>query len=64
MDWNFGQLMDAVDQFDQSTNTTTGLIMSSDHGDFGGDYHLVEKWYVCIFYMYVHIDLFIIIYIF
>eukprot|EP00486_Rosalina_sp_Unknown_P014936 CAMPEP_0201595292 /NCGR_PEP_ID=MMETSP0190_2-20130828/192341_1 /ASSEMBLY_ACC=CAM_ASM_000263 /TAXON_ID=37353 /ORGANISM="Rosalina sp." /LENGTH=478 /DNA_ID=CAMNT_0048055223 /DNA_START=265 /DNA_END=1701 /DNA_ORIENTATION=- len=44
MDWIFGQLVDAVDDFDKKTNTTTGLIMSSDHGDFGGDYHLVEKW--------------------
>ena len=52
MDWIFGQLLDAVDDFDKKTNTTTGLIMSSDHGDFGGDYHLVE---VCFYFDYISI---------
>eukprot|EP01083_Nonionella_stella_P077402 211359_1 len=44
MDWIFGELMSAIDEFDKANDKTTGVVMSSDHGDFAGDYHLVEKW--------------------
>merc|ERR1712070_523064 len=41
-----GDIMKAIDN---NTNAPglkqrTALFMSSDHGDFGGDHHLIEKW--------------------
>eukprot|EP01121_Diplochlamys_sp_Union-15-3_P020996 TRINITY_DN8376_c0_g1_i1.p1 TRINITY_DN8376_c0_g1~~TRINITY_DN8376_c0_g1_i1.p1 ORF type:complete len:508 (-),score=74.62 TRINITY_DN8376_c0_g1_i1:70-1593(-) len=42
VDYLLGLLMDALDESGLSSSTT--LIVSSDHGDFAGDYHLVEKW--------------------
>jgi len=42
VDYLLGQLMDALDETGYSK--TTALFASSDHGDFAGDYHLVEKW--------------------
>eukprot|EP00939_MAST-03C_sp_MAST-3C-sp1_P000210 g210.t1 len=41
-DWNFGRLLDAVDGSDLANRTA--LFYSSDHGDFGGDFGLIEKW--------------------
>ncbi len=40
-DWILGQLLDALDKMDLKDETT--VIVSSDHGDFAGDYGLVEK---------------------
>ncbi|WP_248930062.1 sulfatase-like hydrolase/transferase [Paenibacillus hamazuiensis] len=42
VDWAFGILMDALKDSDLMDNTT--VIVSSDHGDYAGDYGLVEKW--------------------
>ncbi|GKX31496.1 arylsulfatase [Vallitalea longa] len=41
-DMLFGKLLDAIDAC--GMNETTTVIASSDHGDFAGDYGLVEKW--------------------
>lgn len=42
MDALLGQLMDAMEKSGRNKDTT--LIVSSDHGDWAGDYGLVEKW--------------------
>lgn len=42
VDWMLGQVLDALEETGLSDNTT--LIVSSDHGDWAGDYGLVEKW--------------------
>lgn len=41
-DWAFGELMRALEASGLVDNTT--VIVSSDHGDYAGDYGLVEKW--------------------
>lgn len=38
-DWIFGQLMDGFEK--SGLVDRTAVFVSSDHGDFGGDYHLV-----------------------
>ncbi len=42
VDHLFGQLMQALDETGLADSTT--VFMFSDHGDWGGDYGLVEKW--------------------
>ncbi len=42
VDWMLGQLLDALDETGLAENTS--LIVTSDHGDWAGDYGLVEKW--------------------
>ena len=42
VDWAFGRLMQALDDSGLAGNTT--VIVASDHGDYAGDYGLVEKW--------------------
>ncbi|GMQ61628.1 sulfatase-like hydrolase/transferase [Vallitalea maricola] len=42
MDNMLGMLLDVLDKTGLADNTT--VIVSSDHGDFAGDYGLVEKW--------------------
>lgn len=42
VDLMLGQLLDTLDKTGLSSNTT--IIVSSDHGDWAGDYGLVEKW--------------------
>ena len=41
-DWLLGELMAVMEEKDLFENTV--LIVSSDHGDWAGDYGLVEKW--------------------
>ena len=41
-DWLFGEFMAALDASGRAQDTT--VIFSSDHGDWAGDYGLVEKW--------------------
>ena len=41
-DWMLGQLLNALDETGLAEETC--LIVSSDHGDWAGDYGLVEKW--------------------
>jgi choline-sulfatase len=41
-DFLFGLLMAAVDENDFRKNTTVAVF--ADHGDYAGDYGLVEKW--------------------
>jgi choline-sulfatase len=41
-DWIFGELLRGIEESGMSNNTA--IFFSSDHGDFGGDYHMVEKW--------------------
>jgi len=43
MDYNFGRLLDGLDS-DSDLSSRTVVAMSSDHGDFGGDFGLVEKY--------------------
>eukprot|EP00750_Incisomonas_marina_P013985 INCI17580.5.p1 GENE.INCI17580.5~~INCI17580.5.p1 ORF type:complete len:590 (-),score=92.06 INCI17580.5:474-2243(-) len=44
-DWIFGQLVHGLSKIDGGALLNrTAVIFSSDHGDFGGDYGLVEKW--------------------
>lgn len=44
-DWVFGQLLEGLDKIDNGKmRDRTAVFFSSDHGDFGGDYGLVEKW--------------------
>eukprot|EP00051_Salpingoeca_urceolata_P014020 m.177673 g.177673 ORF g.177673 m.177673 type:complete len:625 (-) comp17969_c0_seq3:169-2043(-) len=43
-DWLFGQLLDGLESAPNGLNDRTAVFFSSDHGDFGGDYGLVEKW--------------------
>lgn len=42
VDWSFGQLMSALEESGLADRTT--VIVASDHGDYAGDYGLVEKW--------------------
>jgi arylsulfatase A-like enzyme len=42
VDWAFGELMQALEESGLASSTT--VIVSSDHGDYSGDYGLVEKW--------------------
>lgn len=42
MDWVLGQLLETLDETGLADETT--LFVSSDHGDWAGDYGLVEKW--------------------
>jgi choline-sulfatase len=41
-DWLLGELMEALEQTDHTKDTA--LFVLSDHGDYAGDYGLVEKW--------------------
>ena len=41
-DWMLGELMEALERTGQARDTV--LVASSDHGDYAGDYGLVEKW--------------------
>jgi arylsulfatase A-like enzyme len=41
-DWLLGELMEAVERTAHSHDTA--LLVCSDHGDYAGDYGLVEKW--------------------
>lgn len=41
-DWMFGQLMEALERTGRARDTM--VIAGSDHGDYAGDYGLVEKW--------------------
>jgi choline-sulfatase len=41
-DWLLGELMEAMERTGRDRDTA--LIVSSDHGDYAGDYGLVEKW--------------------
>ncbi|WP_395407390.1 sulfatase-like hydrolase/transferase [Pseudoduganella sp. UC29_106] len=41
-DWLFGHLLDALDRTGHANDTA--LFVASDHGDYAGDYGLVEKW--------------------
>jgi choline-sulfatase len=44
-DWIFGQLLEGLDRIDGGKLAErTAVFFASDHGDFGGDYGLVEKW--------------------
>ncbi len=45
VDWMLGRLLDALDESGLADETT--VIVSSDHGDFAGDYGLVEKHHSC-----------------
>ncbi len=45
VDWMLGRVLDALDQAGLAGTTT--VIVSSDHGDFAGDYGLVEKYHTC-----------------
>jgi len=42
VDWMLGQLLDALDETGLSEETT--VVATADHGDWAGDYGLVEKW--------------------
>ena len=45
MDYNFGKLYNGIDSIDNGTiSNNTAIFMSTDHGDFGGDYNCVEKY--------------------
>lgn len=41
-DWLLGELMEAMDRTGRSRDTA--LLVCSDHGDYAGDYGLIEKW--------------------
>lgn len=41
-DWCFGELMKGLS--DAGVEDNTAVFFSSDHGDFGGDFHMIEKW--------------------
>ncbi|MDE2563654.1 MAG: sulfatase-like hydrolase/transferase [Sphingomonadales bacterium] len=41
-DWLLGELMDAMERTGRDKDTA--LFVSSDHGDYAGDYGLIEKW--------------------
>ena len=44
-DWTFGQLLAGLEAANGGTlAANTAVFHSSDHGDFAGDYRLVEKW--------------------
>jgi choline-sulfatase len=42
LDWMFGELMGAVERTGHANDTA--VFFFSDHGEWGGDYGLVEKW--------------------
>ncbi len=42
VDWMLGEILRVLEETGLDQNTT--LIISSDHGDWAGDYGLVEKW--------------------
>ncbi|NLG51217.1 MAG: sulfatase-like hydrolase/transferase [Chloroflexi bacterium] len=42
VDWMLGQLLDALEETGLDAETT--LIVTADHGEWAGDYGLVEKW--------------------
>lgn len=42
VDYMFGQLIEALERSGLAEHTT--IIVASDHGDYAGDYGLVEKW--------------------
>jgi choline-sulfatase len=41
-DWLLGELMEAIERTGHTNDTA--LLVSSDHGDYAGDYGLIEKW--------------------
>jgi len=41
-DWLLGELLEAVERTHHTNDTA--IFVFSDHGDYGGDYGLVEKW--------------------
>ncbi len=41
-DWMFGELLAAIERTNHAADTA--VFMFSDHGEWGGDYGLVEKW--------------------
>jgi choline-sulfatase len=41
-DWLMGELLEAVERTNHDRDT--GVFLLSDHGDYAGDYGLVEKW--------------------
>jgi len=41
-DWIFGELLRGIEEAGLENNTA--IFFSSDHGDFSGDYNMVEKW--------------------
>jgi len=41
-DWLLGEFLEALERTGHANDTT--LFLSSDHGDYAGDYGLVEKW--------------------
>jgi arylsulfatase A-like enzyme len=41
-DWLLGELLEAIERTSHSRDTA--LVVCSDHGDYTGDYGLVEKW--------------------
>ncbi len=46
VDWMLGQLLEALDA--SAVAPFTHLLATSDHGDFAGDYGMVEKWHNCL----------------
>jgi choline-sulfatase len=42
VDWMLGELLDGLDRLGRGGDTA--LIVASDHGDYAGDYGLIEKW--------------------
>jgi len=42
VDWLLGELMEAMEKSNRTQDTS--LFVYSDHGDYGGDFGLVEKW--------------------
>jgi len=43
-DWIFGELINGMKNLPQAIQDNTATVFSSDHGDFQGNYGLVEKW--------------------
>lgn len=41
-DWLLGELLEAMERTGRSSDTL--LVVGSDHGDYAGDYGLIEKW--------------------
>jgi arylsulfatase A-like enzyme len=41
-DWLLGELLQALERTGRATDTA--VFLSSDHGDYAGDYGLIEKW--------------------
>ena len=41
-DWLFGELMSAIERTGRASDTA--LFLLSDHGDYAGDFGLIEKW--------------------